>query len=173
MMIGIVAPLSLMLLFQAKQVHPCADGGGVDDVEAVGNKALAPGLLRYLIEQILKAFRPQSVPQAIGGREIGWRFLGAHAQEPRVDQVKGNLRLHLGIRQILEELQQHHFAHQHWVPGVPLPIYLEVFAVLLDKPKILTCAKSYKKRGRWEKSTYRENGKEGTVGCALFGYGRS
>ncbi len=116
MMIVIVTPLSLMLLFQAKQVHPGADGGGADDVEAVGNKALAPGLLHYLIEQILKAFRPQSVPQALAGREIGGRFLGAHAQEPLIDQVKGNLRLHLGIRQIIEELQQHHFAHQHWVP---------------------------------------------------------
>lgn len=70
-MVVIVAPLTLMLFLQAKQVHPGADMGGVDKVEGIGNEAPVPGLLHHLIEQFLKACRSQVGPEAAEGREIG------------------------------------------------------------------------------------------------------
>ena len=71
MIVIVVAPLALVLLFQAKQIHPGADVGGVNDVEAVGDEAPAPGLLHHLIEQFLKALHPKTGPEAGERREIG------------------------------------------------------------------------------------------------------
>src|SRR5512139_3765734 len=99
-MVVIVAPLALMLFLQAKQVHPGADMGGVDNVEAIGNEAPAPGLVDHLIEQFLKAFRSQAGPEAAEGREIGGQLLDTQSQEPFIDQIKGGLFLHFTIRQI-------------------------------------------------------------------------
>jgi len=93
----VIVPLifTLMFFFQPKQVHPGDDMGGVDDVEAIGNKAPAPGLLHHLIEQFLKAFRPRASPEAAQGGKVVRQLLGTHPQEPLVDQVKGGLFLDL------------------------------------------------------------------------------
>jgi hypothetical protein len=146
---AVIVPLifTLMLLLQTKQIDPGDDLGGVDDVETIGNETTIPGLLHHLIEPRLETLRPQALPEAAEDGVIGRQLLGAQPQEPLADQVKGGLFLHLAIRQIIEKLQKHHLEHQHRVPGVSAPIDLEVFAVLLDKPKIHHWGQVFQKVG--------------------------
>jgi len=173
MVVIVAAPLPLVLLFQAKQVDPGGDMGGVDDVEAVSNKAPTPGLFHQLVEQSLKALRPQPGPEAAQGREIGRQLLGAQPQEPLVGQVKSGLFLHLAIRQIIEKLQKHHFEHQHRVPRFSPPINIKVFAVLRDKAKIHHLRQVFQEVGSLGQNLLiKKIAKEGAVGFALFSHGR-
>jgi hypothetical protein len=146
-MVVIAASLTLMLLFQTKQIQPCDYMGGVDDVETVGNEAPAPGSLHHLIEQRLKALCPQAAPETAQGSEVSGQLLDAQVQEPLIDQVKSGLFFHLSIRLIMEKLQKHQLEHQHWVPGVSPLIGIEALAVLLDKTKIHHMNQSLQKVG--------------------------
>ena len=68
MVVIVAVPLTLIFLFQAEQVYPGGDMRGVDNVQAIGNEAPAPGLLHHLIEQFLKALRPSRTYVWLGGR---------------------------------------------------------------------------------------------------------
>jgi hypothetical protein len=95
--------------------------GGVDDVQAVGDQALGPGLLHHLIEEALEALGPQAQAEAAEGAVIRRQFLGAQAQEALEHQIPGGPFFQLPVREVVEELQEDQLEHEHRVPRIPRP----------------------------------------------------
>jgi len=128
----------------------------------------------HLIEQRLKAFRPQAGPEVAEGREIRGQLLDVQPQKPLVDQVKGGRLFNLAVQQIIKKLQKHLFEHQHRVPGVLPPIGITALAALLDKAKIQHLGQPLQKMGPWDKICSLEKiAEERTVGFAFWGHGRT
>lgn len=125
-----------VLLLQAEEVHLGGHMGGVNEVQAVRHQPLSPGLLHHLVEQALEALGSQTLPEAAQGGVIGGQLLGAQAQEAFEHHVPGGLLFQLSVREVVEELQEDHFEHQHRVPGVSAPVDVEVFQGLFDKGKV-------------------------------------
>ena len=67
---------------------------------------------------------------------IGRHLLGAQAQERLEEQVPGALLLNVPVREVVEELQEHHFEHKHRVPRVPAPIHVKVFQGHFDEGEV-------------------------------------
>ena len=110
--------------------------GGVDDVQPVRPQTLGSGLLHHLVEQALEALGPQALPKAAEHGMIGRQLLGAQTQERLEEQVPGALLLNVPVREIVEELQENHFEHEHRVPGVPTPGNVKVFQGRFDEGKV-------------------------------------
>jgi hypothetical protein len=47
------------------------------------------------------------------------------------DSILINTRLH-----VVDELEEHHFEHEHWVSGVTAPSYVKVFQGRFDKGEV-------------------------------------
>ena len=92
----VVIPVPVYLL-QAKEVYLGGHVGGIDDVQAVRDQALSPGLLYYLVEELLEALGPQTLAKTAEGGVIGRQFLGAQAQEALEHQIPGGSFLQLSI----------------------------------------------------------------------------
>ena len=156
-----------MLLFQAKQVHLGGHVGGVDDVQPVRHQTLASGLLYHLVEQALETLGSQALPETAEHGVIGRQFLSAQAQEGLEEQVPGALLLNVPVREVVEELQENHFEHEHRVPGVPAPIHVKVFQGRFDKGEVHGSGEIGEEMGAaTQQLIVNEAAEEGAVGAA-------
>src|SRR5512139_2338644 len=98
---------------------------------------------------------------------IGRQFLGAQAQERFEEQVPGALLLNVPVREVVEELQENHFEHEHRVPGVPAPSNIKVFQGRFDEGEVYGSGEIGEEvRAPTQQLVVDEVAEEGTVGAA-------